>query len=1278
MKILHTADWHVGSYKGPEVNGQNARGNDIRRCLSFMVKKAVKENPDLILASGDLFNVAKTWVDRGLSEIITVVETLNKLSKCAPVYVIQGTPNHDGAAQYEFIKKEFASTNVHIMTEPFCVVENTASGPINVCGIPGFDQGIFRSKFPGIAKDQENRMFSQELCKIILALKASCNQEYPSILMGHYTITGANMESGQVAFLTQADPVIPVDVLDSASFDLVAFGHIHRPQRIPGSTAYYCGAIDELNFGDEGQKRGFYIHELSTNEHEFVETPYRVYKTVEMDPDDITNFNSGYLAEIQNKLKSENVENKVVRIRYTCTEEAEKALNKALLEKQVYLAGAFFVDSILMAAPVSTTVASAAFQEKNTPEENVRKYLCEKGIATATANEILDTAKPIIAQVLDARETSKLTGTFQPMAIEVKNYRNYKYQKFDFDPIRFCIVNGEVGAGKSSLFMDAIMDCLYENPREGTAAGWIRNSDDAKSGSIAFTFRIGERIFRVTRTRTKSNKGTLNLAENIKGDWANLSKPKTSETQNEISKIIGMNQNTLLSCAIIMQKCYGLFLEEKPENRMKVFSDILQINMYEEMAASAREKVSETSKQQKILQTKASLLTETIQNEKENKEDLEAFEKDNVRITHEIETETLEFDKLKILYNNSVAAKARCEKLQARHSEMSEKSKTMNRSLTEQNSLLNQNESFLLSEEKIKAGVKHYEALLDQEKKLIAVKSAYEEKKNQLSDDESTMRSSAEKRSRLSKALSEATAEKEKILGIIAEESAFQEKYIQYKQKEKEVAELSNKSEQVIRISDQIAAALNDENKFRIAYKEEVARRLEILKGLERREKLLQEVNCVDIENANCKFLQDAKEAQAQYPKFIEESTEWKQKQQKSNAVLHKKIKDLEAQKNALGYNASDLVNARSLLSRLEKDAKMYETIASYKKQAEQIGKTISTIESELTDLSSTITSKEEIVKKAKADLKQLDVTVEKLRQVHSKMEEESKWLELDKKLPVAKSQIANEKALIQQYTSEIRAIQNELTDLQKEICEEEQKFSEIDSMERQLSSHAAALKKWQDDKQITTLKIGGLTTKLQQQAETKKMITTLRQEIDVLIHENSIYQQIEDMFSADAIPLNIIKSALPSVEQTANGILGQMTGGKMSVSFVTDKIRNKDTQVSTLDIIIEDAEVGRLQYCSKSGGEQVEVALSIILALAELKNKRTGVQLGMLHIDEPPFLSEDGIQAYCDGLELISQKYPDLKVIAISHDPSMKARFPQNVDVVKDSYGSHVFTTGE
>ena len=166
-------------------------------------------------------------------------------------------------------------------------------------------------------------------------------------------------------------------------------------------------------------------------------------------------------------------------------------------------------------------------------------------------------------------------------------------------------------------------------------------------------------------------------------------------------------------------------------------------------------------------------------------------------------------------------------------------------------------------------------------------------------------------------------------------------------------------------------------------------------------------------------------------------------------------------------------------------------------------------------------------------------------------------------------------------------------------------------------------------------------------------------------------YEVLKVAFGQDGVPHQIIRNVIPYITQTANNILGSMTGGKMGVEFVLDKVtKGKDGEKATLDVLIEEYGKTRLPYASKSGGEKVKASLAVILALAEVKTGSSGVQLGMLSIDEPPFLDSEGTEAYVDALEAIRDRYPNVKVMAISHDENFKARFSQSVTVIKTDDG--------
>ena len=170
------------------------------------------------------------------------------------------------------------------------------------------------------------------------------------------------------------------------------------------------------------------------------------------------------------------------------------------------------------------------------------------------------------------------------------------------------------------------------------------------------------------------------------------------------------------------------------------------------------------------------------------------------------------------------------------------------------------------------------------------------------------------------------------------------------------------------------------------------------------------------------------------------------------------------------------------------------------------------------------------------------------------------------------------------------------------------------------------------------------------------------------------MYEVLKMAFSQDGVPHQIIRNIIPHITDTANNILGAMTGGTMGVEFVMEKtVKGKEGEKATLDVLLNEYGKTTLPYSSKSGGAKVKASLAVILALAEIKTGTAGIQLGMLFIDEPPFLDDDGTQAYVDALETIRDRYPDVKVMAITHDDAMKARFTQALTVIKTEDGSKV-----
>jgi exonuclease SbcC len=80
-----------------------------------------------------------------------------------------------------------------------------------------------------------------------------------------------------------------------------------------------------------------------------------------------------------------------------------------------------------------------------------------------------------------------------------------------------------------------------------------------------------------------------------------------------------------------------------------------------------------------------------------------------------------------------------------------------------------------------------------------------------------------------------------------------------------------------------------------------------------------------------------------------------------------------------------------------------------------------------------------------------------------------------------------------------------------------------------------------------------------------------------------------------------------------------------MAIEIRADKVTGSGKEIPALDVFVNEIYSGSLSYDERSGGEQVKAGLSFAFALADIKARRIGIQIGFLFVDEPPFLDEDG-----------------------------------------------------
>lgn len=1280
MKILHTADWHLGTFRSPVKDGVNLRTEDTKRCLDELIRVAREERPDYSLISGDVFHIGRLWSDRCCEEIVTAVHYIRELAAVSGhVVVMRGTPNHDGAGQFNVLSEMFSGIrNIHVVTTPQVIPFEDA----DIAVLPGFDRGVYRAKFPGLSFEGENEALTKDLSNIVLGLRAQCGPNKKSILMAHYTVPGCNTESGQTMMLTQFEPVIPQEALLAAGYDMVALGHIHRPQRISSHDWYYPGAINQYNFNDEGQERGFWIHQTTpagTWQSTFHRTPTREHITFEFTDTDITALNLGHIDEVAYNYWRYNgaAADKIVRVHYSCSAENNKALDKALLAKTLLDDGAFMVWEILP-DKVDEFANRTELANATDPETNLVKYLEEKQVPPEKVQELVLKARPIIAEAEASMPTAANTGVFEPIEISVKNYRNYEDETFNFENITFCTINGQNGAGKSSLFMDAIIDCLYEEPREGIIkddtgkSPWLRNDDAVRSGSIMFTFRIGEKRYRVTRTRARSGKGTLNISCMIDGEWKDCSKERYNDTQQEILDIIGMDSFTFRSCALIMQDQYGLFLQAKPEERVEVLGTLLGLGVYQSMEKIAQDKAKVNGTKTREIKAEVDVRSSTISGFGDPDGELAVCQGEMEMLEGRLKEKLSERDKNKIALASLQAASERHAKLLASITILQDKKTTAGQNMAAQQAIIDSSSAILNGRAEVEEKVAEYHAKTEREKQLAGESALYSSKR---AEAESLKRQAEAEQGSIDSMKANVSRKEAELAAlrptdqdeIIRKNAADHERY----------AELL-KGAREMQVRHAAAMAERDRKAYAVdskrAYISQEERRLNARKAdLERRTGLLKDSGCPDPEKAECRFLSDALDAKKQLPILENEIKEFRKEQEEALKELELTLASTEAAVSEIGFDESVLAGYQKKVNELSGAPAALKMIEERRGRSALLRADIDHIQSNILEAEKRLATVKIRGTEAELERDKYARSFEEHMLVKNDILILKPWLDKEKLLAVAEERKATAVSRISELSEEMDAIDAEIAERKAEAEQEALSMNgmeELAAIVSKMDEEVDAINARVRDAQM---RLGALRQRSEQIAQLKREIASLQERKAGYAKEAADYETLKTAFSQNGVPHQIIRSIIPQLEATSNEILGQMTGGKMGVEFRLEQMQKNGKEKVSLDIFIEEYGRSTLPYLSRSGGEKVKASLSVILALAEIKSTSAGIQLGMLFIDEPPFLDGDGIQAYCDALETIQSRYRDIKIMAITHDPTMKARFPQNLDVVKTEHGSKV-----
>lgn len=268
MKILHTADWHIG-----QLFHEYDRTYEHQQFLDWLVETLHHEKIDVLLISGDVFDISNP----SAHSIRMFYTFLNQAtSKNPDLQIIITAGNHDSASRLEAPKPLLLSSKIHIVG----LVEKDAEGKIDYekLIVPIYNQAgrtkiyclavpfLRMGDYPAIP-DCSNP-YTEGVTALYKELfdyaQEKIQDDQITIAMGHL-----HTHNAEITELDKTERLIMggVECIPATAFHedikYVALGHIHKAQKIGGKDhVRYAGSPLPMSFSEINYKHQVIVFDL--------------------------------------------------------------------------------------------------------------------------------------------------------------------------------------------------------------------------------------------------------------------------------------------------------------------------------------------------------------------------------------------------------------------------------------------------------------------------------------------------------------------------------------------------------------------------------------------------------------------------------------------------------------------------------------------------------------------------------------------------------------------------------------------------------------------------------------------------------------------------------------------------------------------------------------------------------------------------------------------------------------------------------------------------------
>ena len=400
IKLLHFADVHLGTEVygrwDPET-GLSMRLMDFLAAFDKIVERALAENIDVAIFAGDAY---KTHDPTPTNQREFAARILRLAQADIPVVLVAGnhdTPRAVGRANAIEIFDTLRVDNVYVVQRPETLNITTHHGSIQIVVLPWILRStiLAREEYKGLSLEEVNILIADKVTNIVTdpreGLISQLDPSLPTVLASHGTVQGATYSSERSVMLGQ-EVILPPSLVIHPAFDYVALGHIHKHQVLyDHPPVVYSGSIERVDFGEEGEQKGFVLAQVQSNraEWEFIPLPTRPFVTIEVEvagPDPT--------AQVIAAIRQREIGGAVVRLIIRTNAEWELLLRDEEIREA--LKPAFRLAALIrdVERPTRLRLGRRAAAELS-PDELLRHYLESKGTTPERTEILLEHAQEI-------------------------------------------------------------------------------------------------------------------------------------------------------------------------------------------------------------------------------------------------------------------------------------------------------------------------------------------------------------------------------------------------------------------------------------------------------------------------------------------------------------------------------------------------------------------------------------------------------------------------------------------------------------------------------------------------------------------------------------------------------------------------------------------------------------------------------------------------------------------------------------------------------------------